>query len=105
MNTDRGQTNFVWVATILAIAYVVWFNYRTFLVTEDYEFQVEAPCDPNTEECMERDCSDEDAGCLPESTNFYKIWSLRAYDFKKCSDSTCSHECGSGKIDCEEILE
>lgn len=92
----------VWVVLAAAIILVIGLSYKKFLISEDYEFQVEAPCNPELKTCHERSCDDE--LCPPGDLDTYTVWSLHASDFKRCSEPTCARECESGAIQCEEIL-
>lgn len=92
----------VWFVLLASIVLIIGLSYQKFLVSKDYEFQVEAPCDPEFKTCHERDCTDE--LCPPGNLSTYTVWSLRASDFKRCSEPTCARECAGGIIQCEEIL-
>jgi len=73
---------------------------RTFLFRQDYEFIVEAPCDPAETTCFFRDCSEEE--CPPNELGSYRIFAVRADDFPHCSDNSCLAECLAGTIECTE---
>jgi hypothetical protein len=102
MEKSSGHlSNIVWVAVTVAVLYVAWFNFNKFVLTKNYEFYVEAPCDPELETCYLRDCEEED--CPSNELGSYKLWMLSAADFKLCSDDTCATECATGAIPCEVV--
>ena len=98
---QRGQFGrIIWITVAVAIVYVTWFNFYKFVITKNYDFYVEAPCNPESETCYLRDCEDY---CPPNGMAEYKIWMLSAADFADCSDETCAAECESGTVKCEEV--
>ncbi len=83
------------VAVILSTAYL-------FLVLKNYDFVVEASCDPAAEEgCFYRDCSTGE--CPPNELEYYRVFLVSAKDFDSCSDNSCLKECTEGSIRCEEV--
>lgn len=83
------------VAAILSTAYI-------FLVAKNYDFTVEAPCDPAKTACFYRDCSLEE--CPPNKLEYYRTFLVHAADFAACSENSCLQEClEGGGIRCEEI--
>jgi len=83
------------ILTILSTAYI-------FLVRKDYDFIIEAPCDPALDTCFSRDCSDDE--CPPNGLELYRVFSVRAADFPTCSDNSCLQECMQGSIACTETV-
>jgi hypothetical protein len=83
------------VTAVCATAYI-------FLVRKDYDFVVEAPCDPAQETCFFRDCSGGD--CPPNEFEHYRIFSVSAQDFPTCADNSCKAECTDGTLVCTEIV-
>lgn len=73
-----------------------------FLINKDYDFVVEAVCDPSVQTCFNRDCSEGD--CPPNELEDYRQFIISASDFSKCSDNSCLEECLSKAISCEEIM-
>ena len=98
----RSDTHLI--ATILflffaAVAATAWL----FLVREEYDFFVEAPCDSTQEICFVRDCSNPD-DCPPNGLSEYTIFKIKAADFNQCADGTCKKECAFNSISCERIV-
>lgn len=72
-----------------------------YYYTQNYDYIVEAPCDPAKEVCYTRDCSSDE--CPPNGLSNYKVFSVKAYDFPKCSDNSCEKECEKGMIACVSV--
>lgn len=101
MKKAIGSGRVIWLAVAIAFAYVVWFNFHKFVVTKNYDFFVEAPCDQETESCYLRDCEEEE--CPPNGLESYRVWKLLARDFTRCAEDTCADECAGGTIRCEAV--
>ncbi|MFZ2484387.1 MAG: hypothetical protein WAX80_02665 [Minisyncoccia bacterium] len=100
-STDKVTKVLFILISALIIAAIVN-NLYTFYFQKDYDFTVEASCDPVEQACFIRDCSDGE--CPPNELERYRVFALNANDFQKCSDDSCIVECSLGQIDCEEIL-
>ncbi len=77
-------------------------NFYKYYYTKNYDYIIETPCDIEQESCYLRDCSNPD-DCPPNGLTEYKMYSIKAYDFKKCSDNTCESECSQNIIECTPI--
>lgn len=99
---DKWDKIFLWVLVLSVVAVIAATAYK-FLFAKDYVFVVEAPCDPTTNTCFTRNCSIEDE-CPPNELGNYRMFNVKASDFGKCVDNSCSSECVSGQISCEEIM-
>ena len=92
--------------TILALLFFASFlvaigsSYYKYYYTKDYDYLVEAKCNPETEQCNFRDCENEPDICPPNGLSYYKEYYIKAYDFPKCSDNSCEIECSNGTINC-----
>ncbi len=99
---EKKNNWFLWLigisvlVTILASFYSLYFQ-------KNYEFIVEVPCDTSKETCFQRDCSDSD-NCPPNKLDNFKRYSLKANDFKACSNEDCAKVCENGSIPCEPIF-
>ena len=78
-------------------------SYYHYIYTKNYDYLVEAECNPDTEECLFRDCENVPDNCPPNGFSNYKEYSIKAYDFSKCEDGTCKRECEEGVIECEDV--
>lgn len=87
---------------LVSILAVVGATGYKFLWQKNYTFLVEQACDPATEQCYHRDCSD--GSCPPDNLSDYKIMQINAGDFSKCSDDSCATECASGAIKCTPLF-
>ncbi len=83
------------IAVILSTAYI-------FFIRSDYSYFVEAACDPETTSCYYRDCSEEDA-CYEYQEEIYKLYEIKATEFKKCGGLACAEQCELGALECTEI--
>ncbi len=93
--------NWVLLVTILL---AISFSFYKYYYTEDFNYYVEANCDPSIETCFYRDyCEDSPDRCPPNGLTYYKAFYVKAYDFPICTDNGCAAECESGKILCEVI--
>src|SRR4051812_19544750 len=91
-----------WLFAVVAALFVsaIANNFYTFYIKKDYDFTVEAPCDPAKQVCYIRDCSD--GSCPPNNLSEYRVFHLNAADFDKCQDDSCLSECLSGSVGCNE---
>ncbi len=99
MNTST--TTFLATISLLTIAAISATTY-TFLINKDYDFIVEAPCDPAQEMCFSRDCSGGE--CPPNELEHYRIFTVSAEDFQRCTDDSCLQECTNQTIACTELV-
>ncbi len=83
-------------ATIARGFYVLYY-------TRDYDYLIEAKCDPTIETCFHRSCADSPADCPPNNLDDYKQFYIKAYDFAKCRDNSCSNLCASNSGMCKEL--
>lgn len=90
-------------AVIFMILAVLGTTTYKYLIAKNYQFNVEASCDPTNNKCFQRDCSNPD-DCPPNQLSFYRVFTLSASDFGKCLDNSCLKECTSGVIKCEETI-
>ena len=101
MKMQISDTSFLATISLFVVTAVIATAY-IFLVREDYDFVIEAPCDPAEEICFYRDCSAEE--CPPNGLENYRVFSVSAKDFPKCSDNSCLPECTDGVIACTETV-
>ena len=99
---EKSDKIFLWVIGLSVVGVILATGYN-FLFAQNYDFYVEAPCDPATQTCFERDCSEVDA-CPPNNLSTYRAFYIKAAQFKKCADNSCLMECTSGAISCEEVV-
>lgn len=98
---EKSSKIFLWVISLSVLLVILSTGYK-FLLKKNYDFLVEAPCDPASSTCYYRDCSNPD-DCPPNGLENYRIFSLAASDFPKCTDNSCLNECTSAAIACEEV--
>src|SRR3989338_5881806 len=74
-------------------------NFYIFYFKKNYDFIVEASCNPTEQTCFIRDCS-EGSECPPNGLEKYRSFSMKARDFEKCSNDSCLTECTTGLVKC-----
>lgn len=99
---DRSDKLFLG-AIALSVAAVIGITAYNFLLLRNYDFVTEAECNPETENCFYRDCSEEDA-CPPNGLEYYRVFTTSALDFRTCLTNSCLRKCTSGEIACEELV-
>lgn len=105
--SNLKKINFRRIITI--IAFVLFFsalasNFYHYYISKNYDYLLEASCDPSFEKCFSRDCELSPDDCPPNGLSDYKQFIIKAYDFPKCKDNSCKSECEEGTISCEEIM-
>jgi hypothetical protein len=91
-----------WIFSATVIL-VIGVSFYKFFWLKDYDFIVEASCDPSIESCYVRDCSTP-GDCPPNELEVYKMYVISAGDFSACKDDSCLIECTNGTIACQEVL-
>jgi hypothetical protein len=91
---------FFGIITALILA-AIGYSFYNFYIVKNYDFLVEAPCDPQLQSCYIRDCSD--GACPPNNLSIYRIFRVKAADFERCSSNSCLNECVNNSIRCIEV--
>lgn len=94
-------SNFITILFFLSFLLVVGAALYTYLYAKNFDYIVEAPCDPTTATCFYRDCQNNLDECLPNNLSYYMEYQVRAVDFPQCGDNSCAAACSTGKITCE----
>jgi hypothetical protein len=101
MRTNVTFNKVVLLLVLLGFFFVIGISYYKYFKIKDFNFIVEAECNPNKENCFERNCAETEE-CLIPDFNYYKLFKVPAYLFNKCDSNTCSNICTTeGR--CEEI--
>ncbi|OHA89530.1 MAG: hypothetical protein A3C70_02675 [Candidatus Zambryskibacteria bacterium RIFCSPHIGHO2_02_FULL_43_14] len=101
-NSTDKVTKILFILVSALVLAAIANNFYTFYFQKNYTFTVEASCDQTQQSCFIRDCSDGE--CPPNELEVYRVFTLKAGDFKKCSDDSCLNECTNGLIKCTEIF-
>lgn len=88
---------------LLTFVLAISFSFYKYYYTADFNYRIEAACDPLQEKCYYRPCDTNPDECLPNGLSYYKIYYIKAYDFPKCADNSCKAECETGKIKCDPL--
>lgn len=100
MPEEPSNHNFFLYGLIGGCVAVIATSFYFFYYKKDYDFIVEVPCDSTKETCFVRDCSEADV-CPPNNLSSFKRYSLKAADFKMCTNEDCTQVCETGAIKCE----
>ncbi len=82
---------------------VIASNWYHFFYAKNFDYLIEASCDPASEVCFFRDCENDPDSCPPNELSYYKSYYVNAGDFAECSNNSCSPECETGTIACTLI--
>ena len=78
----------------------IFSSFYFFYNKKDFNFIVETQCNPETETCFYRDCTNPD-DCPPNGFTHYNTYTLKASDFKLCgANEDCLASCTTGAISC-----
>lgn len=104
MEPVKNSTGNKFLVTLFILTFLAAIGacYYRYYHQKDYNYLVEASCDPTVERCFVRDCENPD-DCPPNGLSVYKEFHVKAYDFARCQDNSCKQECESGTIRCEAI--
>jgi len=91
-----------WLVLTIVLLLPIASSFYKYYYTKNYNFLIEAECDPAEEKCYLRDCSIVDE-CPPNGYSSYKQFYVKAFDFLKCKDNSCSTECEEKTISCIDI--
>lgn len=95
---SKGHNIFLYIllgGCLIAIIASFYF----FYFKKDFNFIVETKCNPETETCFYRDCTNPD-DCPPNNLSYYNTYTLKARDFKACINEDCTEACITGAINC-----
>ncbi len=98
---ETSNKIFLWLVALSVVVVILSTAYK-FTLQKNYDFVVEASCDPTSEVCFYRDCNEEE--CPPNGLEYYKTMLVSAADFSKCSDNSCTIQCTENKISCQEVV-
>jgi hypothetical protein len=74
-------------------------SFYFFYFKKDYDFIVETKCNPETETCFYRDCTNPD-DCPPNNLSYYNEYTLKAKDYALCPNEDCTDVCANGTAKC-----
>ncbi len=103
MEKENKNTPELVITLFLLCLITILFCFNKFYIKKDYNFVVEASCNPESETCYFRDCDAGDAECPPNNLSYYKMYNLNAKDFESCEGEDCTSLCSSSVDLCEEI--
>ena len=102
MPEDIKKPHNIFLYTLLtSCAVVILISFYSFFFQKNYDFIVETKCDNTTETCFYRDCS-VDGNCQPNNLSYYKVYTLKARDFSKCTNEDCTDFCNQNNRICTQ---
>jgi len=96
---DKSYNIFLYImlgGCLVAIATSFYF----FYFKKEYNFFVEAKCNPETETCFFRDCEATPDECPPNNLSYFNQYTIKARDFKNCINEDCTEACINNLIQC-----
>ncbi len=99
---DKKENNIFLYLLLSGCLIAIAVSFYFFYFKKDYDFVVEVSCDPATETCIQRDCTNPE-DCPPNGLSDFRRYSLNARDFQKCEKEDCANACESESIKCEHI--
>lgn len=102
MNRNAPKSTFMYALLACCFVVIVASFYR-FYFNKDFDYIVETSCDPASQTCFYRDCSNPDTGCPPNNLSNYKKFTIKASDFPKCANEDCTQACENNTITCIPI--
>jgi hypothetical protein len=99
---EKKQHNIFLYILLAGIVIAIISSFYFFYFKKDFDFIVETTCDPNKEQCFERDCTNPD-DCPPNGLSEFKRYTLNANDFKYCQNEDCTFACESAQIKCTNV--
>jgi len=97
----KKQHNFFLNALMILCLLAIGASFYFYYFKKDYDFIVEAKCDPTAETCFYRDCTNPD-DCPPNQLSYYNTYTIKAHDFRFCLEGDCDQVCKNGLISCQK---
>ncbi len=103
MSEEENSHNLFLYVLLGGCILVILSSFYFFYFKKKFDFIIETNCNPETETCFHRDCTNPD-DCPPNGFSNYNKYYLRASDFKACGiNEDCTEACANGKIKCSKI--
>ena len=99
MPEEEKESNIFLHVLLGGVLVAIISSFYFFYFKKDYDFMVETKCNPETETCFYRDCTNPD-DCPPNGLSYYNQYTLKASDFKACANEDCTEACTTGVISC-----
>ena len=97
----RGSDVFLY--SLLSMCFIsIVLSFYFFYIRKDYDFVVEVDCNPEVETCFYRDCTNSE-DCPPNNLSYYNQYTIKARDFKYCTNEDCTDVCKNNIISCVKI--
>lgn len=99
----KGENLILITLFVLGFLLAIEAVYLRFFYAKDFDYLVEALCDPAKEFCFYRDCASNPEDCPPNNLSYYKQYHVKGYDFEKCTDNSCQKQCRETSLNCKEV--
>lgn len=93
----------IFVVFLVMLIVTISHGMYVYYISQEYDYMVEAYCDPTIDVCFERDCSAPEE-CPPNGLSIYKKYLIRARDFAKCTDNSCTNVCAEEQGICTPTI-
>lgn len=101
LNSGKINSNTLFMSLFaITLLLVIGSSFYKYYYLKNYDYIIEASCNPELENCFFRDCENNEDECLPNNYSYYKQFFIKASDFPKCSDNSCAEQCASNTIQC-----
>lgn len=101
-NKTGKEHNIFLIILLAGILISIAVSFYSFFYKKNYDFFIETSCDPVNEVCFYRDCENNPDLCPPNNLSYYHKYTIKARDFKYCSNEDCTEVCKTGAIECAE---
>ena len=100
MPKEATKHNIFLYVLLIGVIISITSSFYFFYFKKDFNFIIETKCNPETETCFYRNCTNPD-NCPPNKFSYYNTYIVRARDFKACGMSEdCLNACTTGSIPC-----
>ena len=101
----KTVNNFLTTLFFFSVGLAIVSAFLKFFYFKNYDYIVEARCDPAVEKgCFYRNCDVSLGECPPDNLMYYKQYMVKARDFNVCDDNSCEKQCLEGAIQCTVIF-
>ncbi|MFA6392498.1 MAG: hypothetical protein WCW54_00210 [Candidatus Paceibacterota bacterium] len=101
MPEEKQKHNIFLYILLAGVIISIFSSFYFFYFKKDFNFIVETKCNPETETCFYRDCTNPD-DCPPNGFSYYNTYTLKASNFKMCENEDCLLACTTGAIKCKK---
>jgi hypothetical protein len=102
MPEEENKHN-IFLSTLIVFVFIaIASSFYLFYFKKDFDFITETKCNPESETCFYRDCTNPD-DCPPNNLSYYNQYLVKANDFDICVNEDCTDACTNRLIDCVKL--